>query len=344
MKKDGYTVRADGRLQTSITDPRTGKRIYFYGATARELKRKIFEHKQREEESKKFEFIAEEWWEEAEPTLAIQSKRGYRQAKDKAITEFKDVYISAIQPKDVSAYLRKLGHQYTSQKTVARFRLILNLIFNFAIERGEIMYNPCTTAKMPKGLEKSKRESASEQDEKTIKNNTKNWLFPFFALYSGMRKGEILALQWKDIDFENDLINVYKSISHDGNRPIVKAPKTEESKRIIPLLQPLKKRLLDLKKDKPEEHYIFSENGITPMNTNEYNRAYKKYKEETGITCTAHQLRHSFATIAFENDIEPKIIQEILGHKQLSTTMDIYTDIRKSHVKNVTKLLNEKIK
>ncbi len=47
---------------------------------------------------------------------------------------------------------------------------------------------------------------------------------------------------------------------------------------------------------------------------------------ETGVTCTAHQLRHSFATIAFEADVPIKSVQEILGHKQLSTTMDIYTD------------------
>ena len=342
MKKDGYTVRADGRLQTSITDPRTGKRIYFYGATARELKRKIFEHKQREEESKKFEFIAEEWWEEAEPNLALQSIRGYKQAKNQAIAEFKDVNIKTIQPKDVSNYLRKLSRRYTSQKTIARFRLILNLICKYAVERGEIQYNPCDAANTPKGLETSKREAASEEDEAIIKNDTDNWLFPFFAIYSGMRKGEILALQWKDIDFENDLINVYKSISHDGDRPIVKDTKTGRS-RVVPLLKPLKERLIKIEYQS-KENYIFSDDGINPLTNRRYITLYKNYKKATGINCTAHQLRHSFATIAFENGIDPKIIQEILGHKQIYTTMDIYTDMRNKHMKNVTQLLNEKIK
>lgn len=343
MKKNGYTVRADGRLQTSITDSRTGKRIYFYGATARELKKKIFEYQQKEEESKKFEFIAEEWWEEAEPNLSLQSIRGYKQAKNRAITEFKDIYIKSIQPKDVSNYFKKLSKQYTSQKSVARFRLILNLIFKYAIERGEIQYNPCSAAKMPKGLDKSKREAASEHDEEIIKKDTENWLFPFFALYSGMRKGEILALQWKDIDFENDLINVYKSVSHDGDRPVIKGTKTEAGTRVVPLLKPLKERLLQMKKSK-KETFIFSDDEKTPLTNRRYITLYNAYKKESGITCTAHQLRHSFATIAFENEIDPKIIQEILGHKQLSTTMDIYTDIRESHMKDITKVLNEKIK
>ena len=252
MKKNGYTVRADGRLQTSITDPQTGKRIYFYGSSARELKQKIFEHNRKQEESKLFQNVTDEWWEDAEPGLALQSRRGYKQARQRARTEFHDVEIASIQPKDVSNYLRKLGREYTSQKTVERYRLILNLIFKYAIERGDITYNPCSAAKMPKGLTKAKRESANESDEDVIKRTSDIWLFPFFALHSGMRKGEILALQWKDIDFENDLIHVYKSVSHDGDRPVIKGTKTEAGTRMVPLLLPLKQKLEELERKDPE--------------------------------------------------------------------------------------------
>ena len=77
-----------------------------------------------------------------------------------------------IQPKDITLYLKKLGEQYSSQKSIDRFRLILNLIFKYAIEAGELQYNPCSAAKQPKGLEKTKRTAASETDEKIIKKNT----------------------------------------------------------------------------------------------------------------------------------------------------------------------------
>ena len=76
MNKHGFTVRADGRLQTSLIDKKTGKRIYFYGKTQRELKQKIFEHNQKEQTGALFTEISADWWEEAEPNLASQSRRG----------------------------------------------------------------------------------------------------------------------------------------------------------------------------------------------------------------------------------------------------------------------------
>ena len=343
MSKGGYTVRADGRLQTSIKDEKTGKKIYFYGANAKDLKRKIFEYKQKQITGKLFNEISNDWWEEAESQLAFQSRRGYLQAKKRADMEFANVHIKEIQPKDVTVYLKRLSSEYTSQKTIERYKLILNLILKHAIELGEIQYNPCSTAKIPKGLEKEKRTSASEEDEKRIKEAKDLWIFPFFALYSGMRKGEILALKWKDIDFENNLIEVYKSVYHEGDRPKLKGTKTEAGTRVVPLLNPLKERLLDIREE-DSERFIFSDDGYSPLTNKRYITQFKHYKQATGITCTAHQLRHSFATIAFENGISPKVVQEILGHKQLSTTMDIYTDFRKSHVKEIANQFNEFMK
>ena len=343
MKKHGFTVRADGRLQTAIIDSKTGKRIYFYGKTAHELKQKIFEYNQRAESGPLFDEIAAAWWEEAEPELALQSRRGYLRACNRAREEFKDIYIKDIQAKDVTAYLKALARQYSSQKTIDKYRLVINLIFKYAIENGDVEYNPTTAAKMPKGLIKGERSAATPEEEKIIRETSDLWLFPYFALYTGMRKGEILALRWKDIDFKNDLIDVYKSVEHDGNKPGIKGTKTKTGTREVPLLAPLKEKLLKLKPEN-DELYIFSVDGSKPLTEKRYTTLFEKYQQATGITCTAHQLRHSFATIAFENNVDAKTVQEILGHKQLSTTMDIYTDLRKDHMKEITKQLNAKIK
>ncbi len=343
MKNTWYTVRTDGRLTTSITDPKTGKRKYIYAKTPSELKQKIFNYERKEAKGALFQEISSEWWEEAEPTLAEQSKRGYLSAKKKADIFFQDISIKEIQPKNITAYYKSIALEGYSQKTVEKHRLIVNLIFKYAIETGEIQYNPCAIAKFPKGLQKVKRNSATPEEEKIIKANPNKWLFPYFAIYTGMRKGEILALQWKDVDFENNVIDVYKSVYHEGNKPKIKGTKTEAGTRLVPLLNPLKETLLKiLPADK--EKYLFSDDGSSPLTEKRYTNLYKKYQEENGISCTAHQLRHSFATIAFENGISPKDVQEILGHKQLSTTMDIYTDFRKNRIKEITSQLNDKIK
>jgi integrase len=157
---------------------------------------------------------------------------------------------------------------------------------------------------------------------------------------TGMRKGEILALQWKDIDFDEDVIHVTKSVGHQGDRPFIKEPKTEAGTRIVPLLADLKEFLLTFKKRRAD-HYIISDDGKTPLTNRRYLTLSKHFKEQTGVECTAHQLRHSFATIAFENDVDAKSIQEIIGHKQLSTTMDIYADFREQSVKKAAEKLNK---
>ena len=334
------TKRSDGRYCTTITEEETKKRIFFYGKTPAEVKRKLFQHQQKEVKGSLFTEISNLWWEEAQENLSTQSIRGYKAAKQRADVEFSYIYIREIKTKNVTDYFQKLSLYYRSQKTLEKYRLVLNLIFKYAIQMGEITSNPCEFAKMPKGLQKSKRNAASVEDEKIIRETEDCWLFPFFALNTGMRKGEILALQWKDIDFEENVINVNKSVGHNGNMPIINPPKTEAGVRYVPLLNPLKERLLNVKHRKAE-NYIFSDDGKKPLTNRRYITLYDNYKKQTGVTCTAHQLRHSFATVAHEVGLDGKDIQEILGHKQLSTTMDIYTDFRKKRLKDVAEILNK---
>lgn len=341
MPKSKLTPRADGRLCKSIVDPRTHKRVYFYGKTEREINKKIMLYTQKVEQGRTFAEIADEWWEEAEPKLALQSVRSYKLAMGRAVTFFNDTPAKDIIAKDIQKYLNTLANQGYSLKVVSNHRMVVNRILNYAIMEGDIDMNPCASVKTPTDLPKSTREAASRSDEQIIKDNVDLWLFPFFALMTGMRKGEILALKWKDIDFEKNYIHVTKSVAHDGDKPVVKAPKTESGNRIVPLLLPLRNELIK-HIGKPDE-YIISDDGKKPLTNRRFITLYDHYRKTTGITATAHQLRHSFATIAFEADLDPKSVQEILGHKQLSTTMDIYTQFREKKLSAAADLLNKSI-
>lgn len=329
--------RADGRYQRSITD-KNGKRVYFYGTSERELNRKILEYRESQERGRTFGEVAEEWWEEAKPNLAYQTMRGYTSSYERALEEFKNQRISDIQPKDIQTMFKRMALHDYAQKTIANQRIVLNQIFNYAIVEGDLQYNPCASVKIPKGCKKTVREAASTSDEEKILQSDHEWLFPLFALLTGLRKGEILALQWSDIDFEQNIITVNKSIEYKGNVPSVKQPKTESGVRVVPLLQMLSNRL-----HKGERGYIFSEDGgKNPYRKKRYDLLWRDYCRDVGITCTAHQLRHSYATIAVEENVNPKDLQNALGHADITTTMNVYAEARKKSVDKVAEILNNR--
>lgn len=334
------TKRKDGRLVQTITDK--GKKIYFYGANKAELNRKILEYREKRSESRAFRDVANEWWAEAKRQLATQSLKPYKPALGRAIDEFGDCRLADITPKDILRYLNRLSDIGFAQKTVATHRIVVNRILEYAVVNGDIQMNPCNAVKLPKGLVKGKRSAALKSDEQIILETADVWLFPFIALLTGMRRGEILALQWKDIDFDRDRISVTKSIQYEGDIPSVKEPKTKAGVRVVPLLPKLKEALLT-RRGKPSEYIISDDDGKTPLRNMRFTRLMKAYRKETGVTASAHQLRHSFATIAFEADVPLKSLQEILGHKQLSTTMDIYTEFREDSLRSAADLLSKKL-
>ena len=331
--------RSDGRYRKTITDPRTGKKVYFYGETEREVYKKILEYTTKAEKGRTFAEVADEWWKANEPRWAVQTIKPYIAAYKRSVEYLGDKGISDITARDIYSLLRILASQGYRRKTLSNQRTIVNQVMAYAMFSGEIKYNPCASVQIPSCTDPVKRSSASVSDEDVVKASADVWVFPVIALYSGLRKGEILALQWRDIDFSKKMIRVSKSISHDGDRPCVKSPKTKESIRVVPLLAPLEEILFPIKG--PADNYIVSDGGATPLTKRRYETLMSRYKAVTGVSCTAHQLRHSFATIAIQNGVDAKTVQTLMGHRQISTTLDIYTDLREESMRRAGEVLND---
>ena len=332
MPKQKLKPRADGRLCKTITDPRTKKRIYFYGETEREINKKIIEYNLFSEQGRPFSKIAEEWWRVAYDNISPTSVRGYRIAKERAIKEFGNQPIKDITAADISAYLFRLGSKGYAKSTVKNYKIVINRIFNHALISGDIKYLPTVGVEIPRGLKEKRRTSATPEDEEIIKKTADVWIMPYMALMTGLRKGELLALQWKDIDLKNDIISVNKSLYYEGGAHI-KTPKTEAGTRTVPLLAPLKEELLKFAaKQRKSDYYVISDDGTKPLSQKRFRTLEKHYKERTGITSTLHQLRKSFATVSVKVGIAPKVLQSIMGHKNITTTYNIYTDVRKESI------------
>lgn len=336
--------REDGRMVKSITDPRTGKRLYFYGKSEREINRKIFEYREQAEVGRAFAEVADEWWGEAAERLSPNSIHTYKVAMGRAVDEFGEEPIKTITARDIQLFIKRFSGgdgKPLSRKTVSNQLMVINAVFKHSIVAGDCENNPAQSVTLPKTLKNGKRSAATTNDEEIIKKNIDLWLFPYFVLYTGMRKGEALAITGADIDIEERTISITKSIYFESDVPHVKEPKTEAGKRIVPILDPLLPYLPKLKKDE----YLFSAatDPKKPMGYGLFRLRMHKYHEKTGTTFGAHQLRHSYATILFECGVDPKTAQHLLGHAQISTTMDIYTDFREKSAKNIALEISKKI-
>ena len=213
--------------------------------------------------------------------------------------------------------------------------LTLNLIFNYAILHGYVQTNPCNAVRIPKGLPVKHREAPTEAETKTIKRyaGEPDGLMPALILCTGCRKGEAMGLLDTDIDRKNKKISITRSVYFQHNKPMTKPPKSAAGVRSTPIPDFLLKLLPKSKKAKP----LFPGKDGGYMTAGEFERMWIRWQKMTGLKLTAHQIRHGYATVLFESDIQPKDMQVYLGHAQLSTTMDIYTHIRQTHRDEVNK-------
>ncbi|MBQ8371531.1 MAG: site-specific integrase [Clostridia bacterium] len=318
--------RKDGRLCRNIINPITGKRKYFYGYSEREINRKILEFTTTCQKGRLFSEVADEWWTEAYEQISPNTVNGYKVALRRAVDEFGQKHVGEITPHTITVWLRKIAKQGFAQKTVKNHKIVVSRILQTAVMDGDIDFNPAHQAEIPRGLTVSKRLPATHADEQCTVLGTEIWLLPFFALMTGLRKGELLALQWQDIDFENNIISVTKSVYFLGNAPKIKKPKTDAGTRDVILLSDLKEKLVDLKGDNMQ--YIFSLNGgKSPLTESQYDKLMREYKEKTGFSATAQRLRKSFATAAAASGIDKKVLQSVMGHTDISTTLAIYASV-----------------
>ena len=328
--------RPDGLYEKVVTIG--GRRVYFRGKTEKEVERKMLEYNEQRETGEPFRAVAEEWKEEHFPKLSPNSLSNYTPAFNRAVDYFADTPIAQIKPPDIQKFLAAQPSSW-AQKTFATQFLILNLIFKYAAVKGMIETSPTEYIQPPHGTGKKRRRAASEDEiEKIIAAVDKPFgLYAYLLIYTGCRRCEALGLQYKHIDRENNVIHIMHEVYFKSNRPAFKEPKTGTSFRDIVLLDVLKEKIPE---GKPED-FLFNIDG-KPLSKSQFTAAWKRYAAASGVNeLTPHIVRHGYATMLHDAGIDAKDAQELLGHAQISTTLDIYTHITKKRRTEVAEKLND---
>lgn len=343
MPKKQYYRRSDGLYEVTRTDPRTGKRVHFYGHSQREVDRKIMEYTTAAERGRLFSVVADEWWGEIYDTVAPSTLKGYKAAYHAIVDEFGDQPIRAITPQQIRNYLKRLARTGLTTKTLKTYLQIMRQICEHGVtcDNYDLDYNPCVRVSLPEGRASTRRLAASPEDEKKIRDNPDVWLLPYLLLYTGLRRGEALALTWADIDLGAMVIHVTKSLDLSSSRSAVKSPKSAAGVRDVPILAPLHPYLLHKGADTSP---VFPDDDGDYLSAGHIKYKWSAYCAQLGITATAHQLRHSYATMLHDQGIDLKTAQYWLGHSTAAMTQDIYTHVRDSKLRRDAILLNERLK
>lgn len=339
--------RKDGRYQKKITMP-DGKIKFLYSSASNEklavkdFNEQMLNLEQKRADSLLFKNVAEEWENEHFPRLQNNSLKSYKPALASAKEYFGDFSITEIKSVHIQQYLDQLLKKGYAAKTIKNRMLVISLIIKHALLNEYIQIDPCQRVSLPQNLPKAKREAASSNDEKIISKSTDKdfGILAYLFLTTGCRRGEAAALQPKDIDLTAKTISISKTVEWIGNTPQIKnCPKTDAGFREIPITDKLIKLLSPFMK----QTYIFENSKGELLDNSQFTRGWDKYVKETGISCTPHQLRHSYATMLFDAGIDVKTAQKWLGHADINTTLGIYTHISEKRLEKTTNKITKYI-
>ena len=238
-----------------------------------------------------------------------------------------------------------------SATTVKHVFYVLKGAMDKAVLAGIILRSPCIGIMLPKGKKKPPVVYDEEQIRQLIAaaKDTEMELIIDIELCLGLRRGELLGLQWEDIDWDKNQINIVHNRVVVNSKSVDKDPKTETSCRTVDAPEQLMQKLrqhktkclanrLRLGKNYTVTDYVIVHPDGKPIYPEYVSQLFTKLQQKAGLPkCRFHDLRHLCASIMLMQGVNVKVAQEHLGHKDISTTMNIYSHVLPSVAKDAAK-------
>jgi integrase len=360
----GLIRRKDGRWAGSFYSAE-GKRVYVYGSTQQEALEKLRKAQSEQEQGVlatgpklKLGVYLEQWLEDVKkPELRVSSYVKYKKLiVGYIIPALGNLQLQKLTPQHVQSFYTKKLKEGLSAKTVHSIHGVLHNALDNAV-RWRLVPKNVTDLVTPPRLEKHEVQSLTLEQARTLLAAARGHRLDMLltlALTTGMRRGELLALRWSDIDLESGMLQVRRTVDFIARYGYVEGePKTARSRRKIVLPAFVVAMLKQHRKNQLEQRLKVGDDWqdrdlvICGLEGNYLNPRYllklfDKLLAEAGLShMRFHDLRHSVVTLLLGMGVDPRTIQEFVGHEDITTTMRIYSHVLPSMQQGVADKLSE---
>lgn len=298
----------------------------------------------------KFEIFAEEWFSEyAKSNLRNTTFNFLYHQRLRVYRAIGDTSMEKITVRQLQEFINSLSKDGANEvngkplspKTVRHVLSLVSDIFAYAVRMGIVRENPCVRVVLPKLVRKEKKIYTVEETVRLMellrKEPVKYRAFFFLLIYSGCRRGELLGLEWRDVDFANCLISIRRTSCYTPDRgTYTDTTKTEQSKRTLKLPQEVMDILCELREFQLRQADIFGDKWVEsgrlftketgePQHPNTSYHWLEKFCARNGLPFYGlHSFRHLFASLLVGNGVDIVTVSGVLGHSAVSTTSNIY--------------------
>lgn len=235
--------------------------------------------------------------------------------------------------------MNKMGDEGYKTSTIYQAKITLYNMLDYALQNDIILKNPCNKmVKYNVGKPSDKKKALTLEQQSRFCNAIIGTSYEYqyrFLLQTGLRTGEMVGLKWSDIDFDKRILTVERTMEyrHSTGEWRIGTPKSKSGHRTIPLTE---EAILILKKQRMKNNsfsliqmkwtdFIFLCKKGTPIKNSTYDTTLFKICDKAGLPrFSMHVLRHTFSTRCIEAGMTPKTLQTILGHSNISITMNLY--------------------
>ena len=284
------------------------------------------------------------------PNLSPRTAEGYEHVIHRHLMPaLGNISLTQLKPEQLQRYYsEKLssgrcdGKGALSPRTVRHHHVILHTALEVAVKWGVLSRNVADSVNPPHAG-RAEMHTMNEDDLHTFLEAAKKtpyYVLFYLALFTGMRRSELLALRWCDVDLDLCQIHITRSLHHlRTGETVIRAPKTAKGRRMV-ALSPSAVLLLKEHREKQslertmlgaslkEDDLIFSDFEGKPLLPDTITHAWIKLVRRNGLKgIRLHDARHTHASLMLKQGIHPKIVQERLGHASIGTTLDIYSHV-----------------